>query len=147
MTNNYLDVVINLLSVIFFIFFDPPSISDDFPPSHTIDPQKFFQNIDIVHSETVFYSFNLRMFHRLVRAMSSSPRGCIFSSCTKKRKKVTQSCLTLCNPMDCSPPVSSIHAIFQARVLEWVAISFSRGYSRPRDQTWVSQIVGRRFTI
>ena len=38
---------------------------------------------------------------------------------------VTQSCLTLCDPMDCSPPGSSIHRIFQARVLEWVAISFS----------------------
>ena len=50
-------------------------------------------------------------------------------------------------PMDCSLPGSSVHAIFQARVLEWVAISFSRGSSRPRDQTWVSRIVGRGFTI
>ena len=40
---------------------------------------------------------------------------------------VAQSCLTLCNPMDCSPPGSSVHEIFQARILEWVAISFSRG--------------------
>ena len=45
------------------------------------------------------------------------------------------------DPMDCSPPGSSVHGIFQARVLEWVAISFSRGSSRPRDQTWVSRIV------
>ena len=43
-----------------------------------------------------------------------------------KWREVAQSCLTLCNPMDCSPPGSSIHGIFQARVLEWVAISFSR---------------------
>ena len=45
--------------------------------------------------------------------------------------EVTQSCLTLCNPMDCSLPGSSVHGIFQARVLEWVAISFSRisGYN------------------
>ena len=49
--------------------------------------------------------------------------------------KVTQSCLTLCDPMDCSLPSSSVHGILQARVLEWVAISFSRGYSRPKDQT------------
>ena len=49
--------------------------------------------------------------------------------------------------MDCSLPCSSTHGIFQARVLEWVAISFSRGSSRPRDRTWVSHIVGRRFTI
>ena len=42
---------------------------------------------------------------------------------------VTQSCLTLCDPVDCSPPGSSVHGILQARVLEWVAISFSRGSS------------------
>ena len=53
----------------------------------------------------------------------------------------------LCNPMDCSPPRSSIHGIFQARVLEWVAISFSRGSSWPRDWTRVSCTVGRCFTV
>ena len=47
----------------------------------------------------------------------------------------TQSCLTLCKPMDCSPPVSSVHGILQARILEWVAMSFSRGSSHPRDRT------------
>ena len=49
--------------------------------------------------------------------------------------------------MDCSPWGSSIHGIFQARVLEWVAISFSRGSSQPRDWTQVSCIVGKCFTI
>ena len=49
--------------------------------------------------------------------------------------------------MDSSQPGSSVHGIFQARILEWVAISFSRGSSRPRDQTQVSYVVGRRFTI
>ena len=49
--------------------------------------------------------------------------------------------------MDCSLPGSSVHGIFQARVLEWVAISFSRGPSWPRNWTWVSHIAGRRFTI
>ena len=49
-----------------------------------------------------------------------------------------QSCLTLCDPMDCSSPGSSIHGILQARILEWVAIPFSRGSSRPRDRTQVS---------
>ena len=71
---------------------------------------------------------------------------------TKDRKKeseseVTQSCPTLWDPLDCSPPGSSVYGIFQARILEWVAISFSRGSSRPRNQTWVSRIVGRRFTV
>ena len=51
---------------------------------------------------------------------------------------VTQSCPTLCDPMDCSPPGSSVHGILQARILEWVAISSSRGSSRPKDQTPVS---------
>ena len=49
--------------------------------------------------------------------------------------------------MDCSPPGSSIRGLLQARVLEWVAISFSRGSSQPRDRTRVSHIAGRRFTI
>ena len=61
--------------------------------------------------------------------------------------KVTQSCSTLCDPMDCSLPGSSVHGIFQAIVLEWIAISFSKGSSQPRDQTWVSRIVDRRFTV
>ena len=49
--------------------------------------------------------------------------------------------------MDCSPPGSSVHGIFQARVLEWGAISFSRGSSWPRNWTWVSCIADRRFTL
>ena len=64
-----------------------------------------------------------------------------------KLKLVTQSCLTLCDPMDYSPPGSSVHGILQARVPEWVAISFSRGSSWPRDQTWVSCIARGFFTI
>ena len=48
---------------------------------------------------------------------------------------VTQSCLSLCDPIDCSPPGSSVHGILQARILEWVAIPYSRGSSRPRDRT------------
>ena len=56
---------------------------------------------------------------------------------------VTHSCPTLCDPMDCSLPGSSVHGIFQARVLEWVTIAFSRRSSWPRDQS----IVGRCFTV
>ena len=59
---------------------------------------------------------------------------------------VTQLYPTLCDPVDCSPPGSPVHRIFQARILEWVAISFSRGTSRSGDQTWVSGIAGQFFT-
>ena len=50
-------------------------------------------------------------------------------------------------PGDCSPPSSSVHGILQARILAWVAISFSRGSPRPRDRTQVSHIAGRRFNL
>ena len=60
---------------------------------------------------------------------------------------VSQSCLTLCDPIDCSLPGSSVHGILQARILEWVAISFSRGSSQPRDQTQVSCILSRFFIV
>ena len=55
---------------------------------------------------------------------------------------VAQPCPTLCNPMDCSPPGSSVYGISQARILEWIAISSSRGSSQPRDQTCISHISG-----
>ena len=60
---------------------------------------------------------------------------------------VTESCLTLCDPTDCSPPGSSVHGILQARVLQQVAISSSRGSSRPRDGTCVFCIscIGRQI--
>ena len=58
-----------------------------------------------------------------------------------------QSCPTLCDPMDCSPPGSSVHEILQARILEWVVISFSRGSSWPRDQTQVSCTGAGFFTV
>ena len=59
---------------------------------------------------------------------------------------VAQSCVTLCDPTDCSPPGSSVHGISQARILEWVAISSSRGSSQPRDWTHLSSLAGRFFT-
>ena len=62
------------------------------------------------------------------------------------RKLVTQSCRTLCDPMDCSPPGSSVLGILQARILEWIAISLSRGSSWARNRTQVSSIAGRLFT-
>ena len=68
---------------------------------------------------------------------------CIYLTCVL----VAQLCLTLCNPMDCSPPGFSVYGIVQARILEWIAIPFSRGTSQPRDRTLVSCIVGRFFTV
>ena len=65
----------------------------------------------------------------------------------ENESEVAQSCLTLWDLMDCSLSGSSVYGIFQARVLEWVAISFSRGSSWPRDWNWVSHIAGRCFTI
>ena len=65
----------------------------------------------------------------------------------ESKSEVAQLCLTLYYPMDCSLPGSSVNGIFQARVLEGVAISFSRGSSPPRDGTLVSRVVSRRFTI
>ena len=61
----------------------------------------------------------------------------------KVKLKVTQSRLTLCNPMDCSLPGSSVHGIFQTRILEWVTVPFSRGSSQPRD--WSQVYRGERF--
>ena len=79
----------------------------------------------IKRPEGLFY-FYLRGFHDLV-----SPNGMLHAN-------FFQSCPTLCDPMDCSLPGSSVHEIFQARILEWVAISSSRGSSSLRYRTHVS---------
>ena len=76
-----------------------------------------------------------------------SYQGTPISAYRKKEREVAQSCLTLCDPMGCSLQGSSIYGIFQARALDWVAISFSRGSSGPRHRNQVSHIVGRCFTI
>ena len=64
--------------------------------------------------------------------------------------KLSQSCLTLCDPMDCSPPGSTVRGILKTRILEWVAMPSFRGSSQPRDQTCIAQvscIAGSFFTI
>ena len=58
-----------------------------------------------------------------------------------------QSCLTLCDPMDYTPPGSSVHGILQARTLEWVSISSSRGSSWPKDWTESPEVAGKFFTL
>ena len=77
------------------------------------------------------------------------PRSILDVQCVCVRVSVwahAQLCQTLCDPMDCGPPGSSVHGILQARILEWVAISSSRGSSRPRFQTCISCIssIGRQ---
>ena len=85
-----------------------------------------------------FYDmWNISTFIWVNKHNSSFYRVCVL---------VAQSCLTLCNPMDCSLPGSSVHGILQAKILEPVAISDSRGSSRLRDRTWVFCIAGRLFT-
>ena len=65
----------------------------------------------------------------------------------KERRKtfVSQSCLTLCGPMDCSPPGFSIHGILHVRIREWIVILFSRGSFQPRDRTRVSRLHCRQI--
>ena len=71
----------------------------------------------------------------------------IHTEALESESEVAQSCPTLCDPKDCSLPGSSLHGILQARVLEWVAISFFRESSQPRDRTQVSRIPGRCFNL
>ena len=73
--------------------------------------------------------------------------GVVNNKAYEKKLKVSHSVVSLCNPMDCSPPGSSVHGLSQARILEGVAIPFSRGFSRPRVQTPVYCIAGRFFTV
>ena len=89
------------------------------------------------------YKWVVRIFTRAwsvnSKTIKQSRYDCVFW--------VTQWCLTLCNPIDCSPPGSSSHGFLQARILEWVAIPFSRGSSQPRDRASVSCIAGEFFTV
>ena len=100
-----------------------------------------------------FFSLNLNLFIYKNEMFTFSLRLlriywiCELTKYTESESLVTQSCPTLCDPMDCSLPGSSVHGVFQARVLEWGAIFFSKGSSQPRDQTQVSSIVDRWFTV
>ena len=71
----------------------------------------------------------------------------IYLATVKVKMLIAQSGPTLCDPVDCSLPGSSVHGILQARILEWVAVFFSRISSQPRDRTWVFYTAGRFFTF
>ena len=74
------------------------------------------------------------------------PPGLLPSIAHQPHEVKTLSPVRLCDPMDCSPPGASVQGILQARVLEWVAISYSRGFPQPRDRACISQLVGGFFT-
>ena len=96
------------------------------------------------HHSLTSHSFSLQL-HCSTFYLSLPPSLflMLFILCTRPCS-VAQACPTFFDPMDCSPPGSSVHGILQARILECVAISYSRGSSRPRDQTRVS-CIGRRL--
>ena len=99
------------------------------------------------HSPLERVSFNSNPKERQWQRMFKLLHNCTYLTHSEWVSEIAQSCPTPCDPMDYSLSGSSIHGIFQARVLEWIAISFSRGSSWPRNWTQVSRIVGRRFTV
>ena len=119
-------------------------------------PEEYFNSPVIVHQpryrgKPQKVCWIAELFFRETGLPSSCCLSLAISFPSRKKSEseteVAQSCLTLCDPVDCSPPGSSIHGIHQARILEWVAVSFSRRSSWPRDWTQVSRIAGRRFTL
>ena len=104
-------------------------------------------NINRAHSKRNMLESSWNQPHQSVKKLSSMRPVPGAKKGWKGKVLVTQSCPTLCDPMDCSPPGFSVYGILQARMLEWVAIPFSRGSSQPRDWTQVSCISGRFFTI
>ena len=113
-----------------FPFLPFPCVSPSPPPPPPIPPfLPFLLPPLLVGSGVIFLSHSSQLILRNPCSwhIAIKPSGsCI---CAKS----LQACLTLQEPMDCSPPGSSVHGILQARILEWVAMPFSRGSSRPRD--------------
>ena len=105
------------------------SASEAFPIYTPESPSKFLH----FHSPLIPITIPTMVSHRIIiiwiLILSSK------NSVPLDKSEIARSYPTLCNPMKCSLPCSSIHGIFQAKVLEWVAISFSRGSSWPKDQT------------
>ena len=91
-------------------------------------------------------TFSIEVTHK-VRTQFAKFLKLALLNCVHLLCLVTQLGPTLCDPMNYSPPSSSVHGILQARILEWVAMPFSRGSSQPRDQSQVSRIAGRFFTV
>ena len=106
---------------------------------------RYQENEDSEHISVYLTSSKCILFFFSEKRLIS--KGSNFKLPESVKVLTTQSCLTLCNPMDCSPPGFSFHRILQARILEWVTIPFSRGSSQPRGQNWVSCTAGRFFIV
>ena len=106
---------------------------------HADERQRMCQWHSYILAENLFW----KIFNQ-VKATSNYQSDTMTNS---KMKSAGHSVLSLCNPMDHRLPGSSVHGILQARLLEWITISFSRVPSWPRDWTWVSCIKGRFFTF
>ena len=112
-------------------------------PGHRILRATRVGNLSLLQGIFPTQGLNPGLSHRRRILYQLSHKGSPGNTCLSKVKTlsccclVAQSCPTLCNPMDCSPPDSSVHGVFQARILEWVVISFSRGSSQPKDRIWV----------
>ena len=108
------------------------------PPRHLLPPDTLY----------VFHSYLLRPVLNLCLSCPQCPAECLTHNREVKVKVlVAWSYATLCDPMDCSPADSSVPGILQMRILELVAILFFRGSAQPRNQTHISSIAGRFFTI
>ena len=108
-------------------------------------PQKpvFYESSDTVASKFFMEGQSLIHIWTPSHWQSAISQTEIYRVMAQCESEVAQSCPTLCDPMDCGLPGSSVRGTFQARILEWGAISFSRRSSQPRDWTQVSRIVGR----
>ena len=96
---------------------------------------------------TIWITINCGKFWKRWEFQTTLPASWQICVQVNKEREIAQACPTLWDPMGFSVPGSSVPGIFQARVLEWVAISFSRDSSQPRDQTQVSHIADRRFNL
>ena len=122
------------VSEVFFSYFTAYHILTDYSTECAFLCVFFFLAIHLFSKRDCTNSHCITSFFRTDTYCLSNCQG-----------EVAQSCPTLCNPVDCSLPGSSVHGILQARILEYVAISFSRESSWPRDQTCVSYVscIGR----
>ena len=135
------------------LFCDPMDCSPPGPSVHEISQARILEWVAISSSKnsaslSKLFSLSEAQFpclrRRTAQMLSNGP--VIFLSdqavcvCVCVCAKLLQSCLTLCDPMDCSPPGSSVSGILRARILEWVVTPSSRGSSHPRDQTIISYV-------